>query len=105
MDDAHNDNGSKSGARVLEARFHPTGHVDEFIVVGQIFCFPAWALLEVAFDFGCRLPDKCSASSVISNLTYLTIMSRPCPFEQLLSLDNRYWSFVATESPFDQASH
>lgn len=104
MDDAHNDNGSRSGARVLEARFHPNGHVNEFIVVGQILCYPAWALLEVAFDFGCRLPARCSAGSVISNLTYLTIMSRPSPFEQLLSLDNRYWSFAATESPFDQAS-
>lgn len=90
--------------RVLEARFHPDGHVNEFIVVGQISCSAAWAVLEVALDFEDRVPRACSAGSIVSSLAYLTIMSRPRPFERLLSLDNRYWSFVVPAPRLGQAS-
>lgn len=103
MADAHNDNG-RDDLRVLEARFHPNGRANDFVVVGQIFCREAWAVLEVALDFEDRVPGTCSADSIVSNLAYLTIMSRPRPFERLLSLENRYWSFVVAQPRLDQPS-
>lgn len=86
--------------RVLEARFHPNGSADEFVVIGRILCREMWAALEVAPDFTTRLPYRASAKSIISNLNYLVILSRPRPFERLLSLDTRYWSFVVSGDLF-----
>jgi hypothetical protein len=88
-----NDN-SRSALRVLEARFHPQGRRDDFIVVGKILCRPPNAMLEVANDFKARVPATLSERSIVSNLGYLTLMSRPRPLEFLVSLENRYWSFV-----------
>lgn len=90
-----NDNG-RDTVRVLEARFHPDGHASEFVVIGRVFCRENWAIFDVAQDFRSRLPRTSSAKSIISNLNYLMLMTRPRPFEGLLSLENRYWSFVAS---------
>ena len=92
-----NDN-SRSDLRVLEARFHPQGRRGDFIVIGKILCRRANAMLEVADDFKARVPATLSERSIVSNLVYLTLMSRPRPLEFLLSLDNRYWSFVPAGS-------
>jgi hypothetical protein len=100
---ASNDNGEQV-ARVLEARFHPNGQPHEFIAIGRVYCRAPWAILEVAPDFQARVPRTSSASTILSNLAYLTIMSRPRPFESLLSLENRYWSFVLPERSLEQPS-
>ncbi len=92
-----NDN-SRSDLRVLEARFHPEGRSSEFIIVGNILCRASNAMVEVAGDFKTRVPATLSERSIVSNLVYLTLMSRPRPLESLLSLDNRYWSFVLAGS-------
>ena len=97
-----NDNG-RDTVRVLQARFHPNGKAEEFVVIGRIFCRAPWAILDVAPEFASGLPDASSANSIISNLNYLMLMSRPRPFEGLLSLDNRYWSFVASSDLFGVA--
>lgn len=97
MSEPRNDNGSVE-VRVLEARFHPHGQASEFIVIGRIFCRTPWAILEVAPEFEASVPEMSSADSIISNLAYLTVMARPRPFEGLLSLENRYWSFVASDA-------
>jgi hypothetical protein len=99
-----NDN-SRSDLRVLEARFHPQGRSGDFIVIGKILCRPPNAMLEVASDFKTRVPARLSERSIVSNLGYLTLMSRPRPVEFLLSLENRYWSFVLAGSHADQVSH
>jgi hypothetical protein len=96
MGDASNDNG-RVEVRILEARFHPHGQANEFVVIGRVICRTRWAVLEVAPDFEASVPEMSSADSIISNLAYLTVMTRPRPFEGLLSLDNRYWSFVPAE--------
>ena len=96
---SRNDNG-RDTMRLLEARFHPNGRRDEFVVLGRIFCRTPLAILDVAPDFASRLPCRSSAKSIISNLKYLLIMSRPRPFEGLLSVDNPYWSFVASGDLF-----
>jgi hypothetical protein len=92
-----NDNG-RSDLRVLEARFHPQGRSGDFIVVGKIRCRAPNAMLDVSDDFKARVPATLSERSIVSNLGYLTLMSRPRPLEFLLSLDNRYWSFVPADS-------
>ncbi len=92
-----NDN-SRGDLRVLEARFHPEGRSGDFIVIGNILCRASNAMLEVADDFKTRVPAPLSERSIVSNLVYLTLMSRPRPLEFLLSLDNRYWSFVPAAS-------
>lgn len=94
-----NDNGSDT-IRVLEARFHPNGKANEFVVIGRILCRALWAVLDVAPEFASHLPRGSSAKSTISNLNYLLIMSRPHPFERLLSIDSRYWSFVVSGDLF-----
>jgi hypothetical protein len=98
-----NDN-SRSDLRVLEARFHPQGRSGDFIVIGKVLCRAPNAMLEVASDFKAHVPATLSERSIVSNLGYLTLMSRPRPLEFLLSLENRYWSFVLAESHADQAS-
>jgi hypothetical protein len=99
-----NDN-SRGDLRVLEARFHPQGRSGDFIVIGKILCRASNAMLEVASDFKARVPATLSERSIVSNLGYLTLMSRPRPLEFLLSLENRYWSFVLAGSQVDRASH
>ena len=101
MVEARNDNGRRE-ARVLEARFHPRGAAHEYIVIGKVFCNGPWAVLEVAPDFEAQVPSTSSARYVISNLAYLTIMCRPRPFEGLLSLENRYWSFIVPDRLLEQ---
>jgi hypothetical protein len=94
---ARNDNG-RDGPRVLEARFHPAGRSGPFEIVGKIVCHGPWAVLEVAPDFENRVPAPCSSATIITNLQYLTIMSRPRPFENLRTLENGYWSFTLAEA-------
>ena len=98
MGEPQNDNG-RGDTRVLEARFHPRGSPHEFVVIGNVFCRGPWAVLEVTPDFEAQVPPTSSATSIVSNLAYLTIMCRPRPFEGLLSLENRYWSFVVPTRP------
>ena len=93
MSDARNDN-ARGGLRILEARFHPHGRANEFIVIGNVLCDGSGATLEVTPDFEVHVPERASASSIVWNLTYLILMNRPRPFERLLSLENRHWSFV-----------
>ena len=94
---ASNDNG-RERPRILEARFHPTGRASAFAVVGKIICRGPWIVLELAPDFERRVPASCSGATIITNLRYLTIMSRPRPFETLRTIENRHWSFVLAES-------
>jgi hypothetical protein len=93
---ASNDNG-RVDLRVLQARFHPDGLADAFAVVGRIVCRGPWVVLELDPDFEGRIPFCCSGATIIANLRYLTIMSRPKPFENLRTVENRHW-FVAPES-------
>jgi hypothetical protein len=82
----------------LEARFHPQGRAHDYAVVGMIVCCQgAWAICELADDLGHRLPGSCSITSIAANLRYLTVMSRPRPFETLRAMDSPHWSFVPTE--------
>jgi hypothetical protein len=98
-----NDNG-RGGTRILEARFHPHGQGNEFIVIGEILCHAPYAVVNVAPDFEARVPDSLSSRAIVSNLVYLTLMSRPRVLEALLSLDNRYWSFVLVQRELDDPS-
>jgi len=94
MNGVSNDNGQVE-VRRLEARFHPQGRADEYTVVGTIVCRGTWAIVELVDDL---------SASVAANLRYLTIMSRPRPFETLRTLDSPHWSFVpcaATSLMFD----
>jgi hypothetical protein len=102
MNGVSNDNGQVE-IRRLEARFHPQGRANDYAVVGMIVCQGTWAVCELAADLGRRLPISCSIESVTANLRYLTIMSRPRPFETLRAMDSPHWSFVLTEaqSKFD----
>jgi len=88
-------------ARTLEARFHARGRGDDFVVVGRIVCAESVTLVEPAPDLAPLLTGH-SPASVITNLRYLVLMSRPFPFEYLHALDSRYWSFV-TIDPDDEA--
>jgi len=88
-----NDNG-ETEVQFLEARFHPKGRADEYVLVGTIVCRGSWAACELVTDLGRRLPESCSSASIATNVRYLTIMSRPRPFETLLAIDSQYWSFV-----------
>ena len=93
------DNGQEEVQR-LEVRFHPNGREDDYAVVGTIVCRGAWTVCEVAADLDRRLPENCSSASVAANLRYLTIMSRPRPFETLRAMDSPHWSFVpSTANP------
>jgi hypothetical protein len=94
MNDLANDNGEVE-VRCLEARFHPNGRADEYFVVGTIVCRGEWAVCELATDLTC-LPGNCSNMSIGANLRYLTIMSRPRPFETLRGLESNRWSFAPT---------
>jgi hypothetical protein len=94
---ASNDNG-REDLRVLQARFHPDGRADAFAVVGRIVCRGPWAVLELDPDFERRIPACCSGATIITNLRYLTIMSRPNPFENLRTVETPHWSFVSPES-------
>jgi hypothetical protein len=94
---ASNDNG-REDLRVLQARFHPHGRADAFAVVGRIVCCGPWAVLELDPDFKRRIPACCSGASIITNLRYLTIMSRPNPFENLRAVETPHWFFVSPES-------
>jgi hypothetical protein len=76
--------------KVLEARYHPTGEAQSFLVVGHVLCDGPCALVEVDEHGASPLPR----SSVLSNLKYIAAMSVPRPFESLRALDNRFWSFV-----------
>jgi hypothetical protein len=75
--------------RVLEARFHPDGQRGAFVIVGRVIC-----------DDACGIVKPCAGAaagvraSVLTNLRYITAMSRPRPFEILRALRNRFWSFV-----------
>ena len=94
MNGVSNDNGQVE-VRHLEARFHPQGRADEYTVVGTIVCRGTWAVVELVADL---------SATVAANLRYLTIMSRPRPFETLRTLDSQHWSFVpssATPLTFD----
>jgi hypothetical protein len=91
--DACNDNG-RADLRVLEARFHPDGQANEFIVIGNIVCHARYAVVRMSPGFAARVPRALSARAIASNLFCLAVMSRPRPFECFLSLDNPYWSFV-----------
>lgn len=101
---AWNDNG-RGDLRILEARFHPHGQGSEFIVIGKVLCRAPHAIVDLAAEFEATVPDSLSARSIVSNLVYLTLMSRPRVFEGLLSLDNRHWSFVLVQERLDRASH
>jgi hypothetical protein len=94
---ASNDNG-REDRRVLQARFHPDGRADAFAVVGRIVCRGPWVVLELVPDFGWRIPACCSGATIITDLPYLTIMSRPNPFENLGTVETPHWSFVLPES-------
>jgi len=83
-------------ARTLEARFHARGRGDDFVVVGRIVCAESETLVEPTPDLAPRLAGL-SPASVITNLRYLVLMSRPCPFEYLHALDSRHWSFVTID--------
>jgi hypothetical protein len=96
MNTVSNDNG-QAEVRRLEARFHPQGRADDYAVVGTILCQGAWAVCELVTDLGRRLPGSCSIASIAANLRYLTIMSRPRPFETLRAMDSPHWSFVPAE--------
>lgn len=82
----------------MEARFHPQGRAHDYAVVGMIVCQGAWATCELAADLGRRLPGSCSIESITANLRYLTVMSRPRPFETLRAMDSPHWSFVPEDS-------
>jgi hypothetical protein len=97
MDRVSNDNGQVE-VRRLEARFHPKGRANDYAVVGFILSQGTWAVCELADDLGRRLPDSCSIASITANLRYLTIMSRPSPFETLRAMDSPHWSFVPAEA-------
>jgi hypothetical protein len=88
-------------ARTLEARFHAQGRGNDFVVVGRIVCAESGTLVEPEPDLAPRLTGH-SPASVITNLRYLVLMSRPCPYEYLHALDSRHWSFV-TIDPNDEA--
>jgi hypothetical protein len=88
MNGASNDNGQVE-VRLLEARFHPKGRADEYTVVGTIICQGTWAVVELVADL---------SESLTANLRYLTIMSRPRPFETLRAMDSRHWSFVPSSA-------
>ena len=79
--------------RILEVRFHAQGRGDDFVVVGQIICGESRTLVEPAPDLE-RLLVGASRGSVVTNLRYLVLMSRPCPFDNLRALASRHWSFV-----------
>ena len=66
--------------------------------MGMIVCQGAWAICELADDLGRRLPGSCSIVSITANLRYLTVMSRPRPFETLRAMDSSHWSFVPAET-------
>lgn len=93
MNSVNNDNGQEEDGR-LEVRFHAKGRADEYAVLGTVVCRGAWADCELAADLGQRLPECLSSASVAANLRYLTIMSRPRPFETLRAMDSQLWSFV-----------
>jgi hypothetical protein len=57
-----------------------------------------WVVLQLPPDFERRVPACCSGATIITNLRYPTIMSRPCPFENLRTIGNPPWSFVVAES-------
>lgn len=63
------------------------------MVVGQIICGESRTLVEPAPDLE-RLLAGTSRASVVTNLRYLVLMSRPCPFDNLRALASRHWSFV-----------
>jgi hypothetical protein len=79
--------------RILEVRFHARGRSDDFVVVGQIICSDSRTFVQPAPDLE-RLLDGHSRTSVVANLRYLVLISRPCPFDNLRTMDSRYWSFV-----------
>jgi hypothetical protein len=79
--------------RILEVRFHARGRSDDFVVVGQIICSDSRTFVEPAPDLD-RLLGENSRASVVTNLRYLVLISRPRSFENLCTMDSRYWSFV-----------
>jgi hypothetical protein len=93
MNSVSSDNGEGETGR-LEVRFHSKGRADEYAVLGTIVCRGDWADCELAPDLGHRLPESLSTASVAANLQYLTIISRPRPFETLRAMDSHLWSFV-----------
>ena len=79
--------------RILEVRFHARGRSDDFVVVGQIVCSDSRTFVEPAPDLD-RLLGGNSRASVVTNLRYLVLISRPRSFENLCTMESRYWSFV-----------
>jgi hypothetical protein len=79
--------------RILEVRFHARGRRDDFVMVGQIICSDSRTFVEPAPDLE-RVLGGNSPASVVANLRYLVLISRPCPFDNLRRMDSRYWSFV-----------
>jgi len=96
MDGASEDKGGVT-VHILEARFHHRGKADDFVVVGRLFCFAPWVILEVAADF--------QDDAIVSILTDLAMASRPRAFETLRGIDSRHWSFVPTDAIPDRAAN
>ena len=76
--------------RLLEARYHPEGRRNEFVVVGLVWCGQRYASL---------VPREESIATpllpvLLANLKYLILISAPRPFETLRALDSTFWSFA-----------
>ena len=76
--------------RVLEARFHPQGSA-EYFVVGQL----VWQRRDSpTVKPAPKLTSETDAPTTLSKLRYLITATAPGSFEGLQKLRSRFWSFV-----------
>lgn len=79
--------------RVLEARFHPQGSA-EYFVVGQLV-WQQWSEPDSpSVEPAPELTSETDAGTTLSKLKYLITATAPGSFERLQTLRSRFWSFV-----------
>ncbi len=79
--------------RVLEARFHPQGSA-EYFVVGQLV-WQQWSKPDSpTVEPASKLTSETDAGTTLCKLRYLITATAPGSFERLQTLRSRFWSFV-----------
>ena len=79
--------------RVLEARFHPQGSA-EYFVVGQLVWQRRFERDSPTVKPAPMLTSETDAPTTLSKLRYLITATAPGSFERLQKLRSRFWSFV-----------
>jgi len=78
---------------VLEARFHPQGST-EYFVVGELIWQRRTERDFPTVEPARKLTSATDAPTTLSKLRYLITATAPGSFERLQRLRSRFWSFV-----------